>query len=213
MRLNEKQKLLAVVGVFVAVLIAVGVLNYLKFKDRSQLLAEIERYQEQENQAHEKIKRIPDLLEKRARLIENIETYAEILPAESDVQQDTFVNIIDGYRKDTNIVIQRAEYVRVKQEDSSKLQQSFVRHRYRFKLFGTVPDFLNFVNKVENHTRFLKVDAIKIKPLGTNDGFDDELRADDDEKELSLAENGVKEIELTVSTYTYVKGTQRKQPS
>jgi hypothetical protein len=91
----------------------------------------------------------------------------EILPKEEHVQHEAFMEIIDAYRKDTKIIIQKAEYVKKKDDEKSPKQENFIRHRYKFKLLGTVPDFIEFVNKIENHTRFLKVDTIKIRPLGT----------------------------------------------
>jgi hypothetical protein len=214
MKLNDKQKIVVAALIFLAVLGGLGALNYMKFQERSKLLAEIERYQKEEKAATEKIKQIPDLREKRAKLINIIDQYAEILPKEEHVQHDTFVNIIDGYRADTKIVIQKAEYMKPKENEKGKgvvaAQESFVRHRYKFKLLGTVPDFIDFVNKIENHTRFLKVDAINIKPVGATNETGDDLSDKSDEEELARATEPVKEIDLTVSTYTYFKGPEKK---
>jgi Tfp pilus assembly protein PilO len=211
MKLNDKQKIIITALTFLVVLGGLGALNYSKFQERGKLLAEIERFQKEEKAATEKIKQIPDLREKRSKLINIIDQYAEILPKEEHVQHDTFVNIIDGYRGETKILIQKAEYVKPKDEDKKVAQENFVRHRYRFKLLGTVPDFIEFVNKIENHTRFLKVDAIKIKPVGSaDDAGGDDLSDKADEEELARATEPVKEIELTVSTYTYFKGPDKK---
>ena len=117
---------------------------------------------------------------------------------------------MDKYRKDTKIVIKTAEYVPVKQDPRQKDSQSFVRHRYKFKLLGTVPDILDFVTKIENHKRFLKIDAINLRPFGvTGDFTEGDLGDRNDEELLEKAKNELKEIDLTVSTYTYVKGTKR----
>jgi len=67
------------------------------------------------------------------------------------------------------------------------------------------------VNKIENHTRFLKVDAINIRPVGSQPTENmDDLSEKVDDEELLKASEPVKEIELTVSTYTYSKGPQNK---
>jgi Tfp pilus assembly protein PilO len=213
MKLNDNQKLALTIAAFVLLLAGLGALNYTKIKERSQLASEIERFKGQEKAATEKIKQIPELREKRSKLINIIDQYAEILPKEEHVQHDTFVNIIDGYRADTKIVIQKAEYVKPKDSEKGKVpvaQESFVRHRYKFKLLGTVPDFIDFVNKIENHTRFLKVDAINIKPVGAANETGDDLSDKSDEEELARATEPVKEIDLTVSTYTYFKGPEKK---
>ena len=198
------------VVIFTVIVGGIGVLNYLKFSERSDLLAQIDRYLQEEQAATAKIKQIPALQEKRSKLIKIIDQYAEILPKEEHVQHDTFVDIIDGYRKDTKIIIQKAEYVEIRDLENVSDQESFIRHRYKFTLLGTVPDFIDFVNKIENHTRFLKVDAIKIKPLGTMDQMGDHLADQADDSELAAAMEPVKEIELVISTYTYSRGHDKK---
>jgi Tfp pilus assembly protein PilO len=208
MKFNEKQKIVLVLLVFLVVIGGLMGLNYLKFRNRSELLAKIDALVAEETKANNKIKRIPELREKRANLANIIDQYAEILPKEEHTQHDAFVEIIDSYRRDTQIVIQRTEYLRPKvegEEGKKKSKENFIRHRYRFKLVGTVPDFLRFINKIENHTRFLKIDAIAIKPLGAADEmneFDDKA----DSEEIAKGRIPFKDIEVTVSTYTYSKG-------
>ena len=217
MRLNEKQKVLATAGVFVVLAAGMGGLNYLKLRDRGALLSRIDTYLEEEKKATEKMSRIPELREQRSKLINIIDQYAEILPKEEHVQLETFAEIIDGYRKDTKIVIQKAEYIRpksvnetAKKKDKVVVRENFLRHRYKFKLLGTVPDLIEFVNKIENHTRFLKVDAINIRPVGSPAEENDDMSDKGDDEELARASEPVKEIELTVSTYTYSKGQDKK---
>ena len=210
MKLNEKQKIVVTAGVFVLVLGGVGALNWMKLEERRNFRNDIARLQQEELAAREKRKRIPQLVEQRAKLVEQIERYTEILPPEEDVQHDAFVRVMDKYRQDTKILIKTAEYVPVKQDQKQKNQQSFVRHRYRFKLLGTVPDVLDFIAKIENHKRFLKVDAVNIRPFEVSGDFTEgDLGDRNDEELLGKAKKELKEIDLTVSTYTYVKGTQR----
>ncbi len=210
MRLNDRQKMIVAAGVFVVVTGGLGTLNYFKFRERSDLLAQIDRYSAEEQAATAKIKQIPELREKRAKLINIIDEYAEILPKEEHVQHEAFMEIIDGYRKDTKIIIQKAEYVKIKEDEKAPKQENFIRHRYKFKLLGTIPDFIEFVNKIENHTRFLKVDAINVKPLGAMEETGEALDDKADDAELASASEPVKEIELVVSTYTYSRGHDKK---
>jgi len=210
MKFNEKQKIFVTAVVLVGILTGVGALNWTKLQERSSLCAEIEKSRLEELDAREKRKRIPGLVEERAKLNEQIDSYIQILPPEEDVQHDAFVRVMDQYRKDTKIQIKTAEYVPVKQDPRQKDSQSFVRHRYRFKLQGTVPDILQFIAKVENHKRFLKIDAINLRPSGVTGNFTEgDLGDRNDEEILENAKNELKEIDLTVSTYTYVKGTKR----
>lgn len=213
MRLNEKQKIVGACLVFGVLSVGLVTVNVLKFRHSSELQAKIQGLKDEEQKANDKIKRIPELRQRRVDLANSIDIYADILPKEEHTQHDAFVEIIDSYRKDTQIVIQKTEYVKPKsekEEGKRRLKDNFLRHRYRFKLVGTVPDFLRFINKIENHTRFLKIDAISIRPLGsaeeTNETDD---KADSDE--IAKARIPFKDIELTVSTYTYSKmGGEKK---
>jgi hypothetical protein len=212
---SEKQKVIIALAVFGLVLGGLLVMNVLKFNHRSELLARIDALRGEEEKATAKIKRIPELREKRANLATIINQYAEILPKEEHTQHDAFVEIIDSYRKDTQIVIQRTEYLKPKTEaDDGKTKrpkENFMRHRYRFKLVGTVPDFLRFINKIENHIRFLKIDAISIKPLGASEESSSDIDERSDTEEIAKARIPFKDIEVTVSTYTYSKGEGEKK--
>jgi len=217
MRLSEKQKIILAFVVFGLLIGGLAAMNIMKFRHRSELLAKIDGLKAEEEKANEKIKQIPDLREKRSNLANIIDQYAEILPREEHTQHDAFVDIIDGYRRDTQIVIQRTEYLKPKadpkdkdKEGSKKQKENFLRHRYKFKLVGTVPDFLRFINKIENHTRFLKIDSISIKPLGTPEEMS-ELDDKSDADEIAKARVPYKDIELTVSTYTYSKNEGEKK--
>jgi hypothetical protein len=214
--MNDKQKVIGGFAILGLAVIGCGVLHFQKLGERSEMKEQIARHTKQVREAQEKIKRIPGLRAEREKLVSVIDEYSQILPKEEHVQHDAFVDIIDSYRRDTEIIIQKAEYVPIKEARATRRrgqpvaveEKDFFRHRYKFKLLGTVPELIEFVNKIENHTRFLKIDALKIKPLGAAEdtGTSDEKQ---DEEELAQAAEAVKEIELTISTYTYYKGPQQ----
>ena len=205
MKVKDKQRVIMTAVAFFVVSCGIGALNFFKFKERSKIRGEIARLDQEEQLAEEKIKKIPELLDKRSDLVATINRYVEILPPEEEVQHIKFVNIIDKYRQETAMIIQKAEYVPIKIDGATKASQRFIRHRYRFKLIGTFSDFLEFVNRIENHTRFLKVDSFTIKPFGSLGGFGG-ASARAGEAELMRAANSKKDIDLTVSTYTYYEG-------
>lgn len=206
MKPKDKQKVAIAAVAFLVLLVGLAALNFTKFKQRRQLMSEIDRLGQQAFAAENKIKTIPELLDRRAELIATIDRYAEILPPEDEVHHLRFAETIDRYRQDTSIVVTKAEYVPIKEDEKKKTKQRFKRHRWRFKLEGTVPDFVDFMNRIENHPRFLKVDSFAIKPLGSQGAFGGDLSPTEDAAELEKAKNPKKAIELTVSTYTYYKG-------
>lgn len=205
MKLNEKQRMAVVMLVLGLAVIGLGTLIFFKLQERRVLNKKMDEAVKRERMASEKIKRIPKLREERDTLASRIDEYAAILPKDAHVEHDAFVDTIDGYRQDTNIVIRKAEYIkpRSRKKKGSK-PEKFIRHRYKFALLGTVPHLISFINKIENHTRFLKVDAFDIRPVGgTSGGGAPEL-------ELDAADDPLKEIQLTITTYTYFRGSDRK---
>ena len=204
MKLNEKQRMAVVMMVLGLAVIGLGTLIFFKLQERRALNKKMEEYLSRERDAKEKIKRIPKLREERNTLASRIDEYAAILPKDAHVEHDAFVDTIDSFRQDTNIVISKAEYIKPKAgKGDKKKREKFIRHRYRFQLLGTVPHLIAFMNKIENHTRFLKVDAFDIRPSGGGGRGAPEL-------ELDAADDPLKEIQLTVTTYTYFRGADEK---
>ena len=213
--LNQKQRLAALGGVCLVFCAGLGFLIYSKLGERSGVLLALTACEAEESSLRDKIGRISGLQEQRTRLIQTTDSYAEILPAEEHVQHDAFVKVMDEYRRNTQLLIKSAEYLppadSVAAADGEANVRNFVRHRYRFQLLGTVPDLLQFMSRIENHKRFLKIDAVSLNPLGAKGEFPEgDLRERNDSELLGLARNSVKEIDLTVSTYTYLKEAESK---
>lgn len=212
--LNQKQKVALLGGACFLFCAVMGFLVYSQMSERTAVLADLGSCDGEENSLREKIATIPTLLEQRTRLIESTDRYTEILPAEEHVQHDAFVRVMDEYRRNTDLLIKSAEYLSPGKPEADRIEGSvknFVRHRYRFRIVGSVADLLQFMSRIENHKRFLKIDAVSLKPLGSRGDFPEgDLREREDSELLEMARNSVKEIDLTVSTYTYFKGTEQK---
>ena len=204
MKLNETQKIIVTAFVVVAIVGSLGALNYIKYTERSELLAQLDNLKKEEDEAKGRIAQIPELRKNRADLANIIDEYANILPQEEHVQHEAFAEIIDNYRRETLVVIQDVEYLQSQDSEEESIESNFLRHRYRISLIGAFPDFLRFINKIENHTRFLKIDEFNIKPLGAPP----ESRGLSEKNEAALLDRAkvpFKEIEVIVSTYTYKK--------
>ncbi len=208
MRINEKQKIIAAVLVFTLFTAVMAALNYFRFEERGTLLAKIDSLQKEEKKANEMIRQIPELRQRRKDLAQIIDQYVSILPPEQHIEHEAFANIIDGYSQETLVVIQKVEYLNVDVAKGKKKKKrtgtdNFVRHRYRLKLIGEYRNFLRFINKIENHQRFLKIDEILIQPLGSNKDISKVSK--DEASTLRMATVQYKNIELVLSTYTYKK--------
>lgn len=201
MKLNEKQKIIVATLVFVVLVGSLIASNVMKFNERKELMARHDNLVAEEKKANDRIAQIPELRKKRANLANIIDQYASILPEEKHIEHDAFADIIDRFSQETQVVIQKVDYLQSNQEEENP-DENFIRHRYRLTLVGTFPNFLRFANRIENHERFLKLDDISIKPLGA--GTRNVSNTSKNETELlDMASVPFKDIEVTLSTYTY----------
>jgi hypothetical protein len=69
-------------------------------------------------------------------------------------------------------------------------KEAFTRHKYRFEMTGEFSQLHRFINSVENHPRFLRVDGIQLFPLG-------------DREDLISASEPTKLLIVEISTYVY----------
>ncbi|MGE3165830.1 MAG: type 4a pilus biogenesis protein PilO [Planctomycetota bacterium] len=203
MRLTEKQQFVVVIVVFAVAILGEGLFAYSCLRKRTELKETRIKLDQEEAEAQAKIAMIPKLRKESEELAQIIEDYAEILPTEAEVSLDAFLEDIEQFIQDTSLVIVNGapvekKFVAKKKGAPEAARVNFEQHKYRFQLEGTYLDFVRFVNRVENHTRFLEIVEMKIAPTGkTGRGEGGE--------EIRLAENSRKTIELVISTYTYAR--------
>lgn len=206
MRLNEKQQFVMLVVVFAVAVLGEGLFAYSCLTKRSDLRSDLEKLEKEERDAKEKISQIPRLKKEAKELAQIIEDYAVILPTRAEVSLDAFLEDIEDFMRDTSLVMitgapvekRRVTKKKPKKGQAAPEVDNFDQHKYRFQLEGTYLDFVKFINRVENHTRFLEILQLKISPSGgeTKSGGSEEIR---------LAENPRKSIEVVISTYTYTR--------
>ena len=198
---SEKQQLLILIGVFAALMLCESVFAYFCVSESSQIQQALDKLASEEQDAQKKIKRIPGLTKESRELAQVIGEYAQILPREEEVRFDAFLEDIDRFTRDSEIELRLAEPVKIKQtakkkSEKAKGRNTFIRHTYRFELEGTYLQLLKFINKIENHPRFLRVDEVHIDSLSETGSK---------QSEAERAENPEKAIQLVISTYTYSK--------
>ncbi len=199
MKLNEKQKLIALIAGFALLLVGECGFAYYCFAERGKHNATLDRLAQEEQDAERKIQEIPKLAKKSAELAAIIEEYAQILPRDSEVRYERFLEEIDEFARDAEIKIISAKDEKPVEQKANKktktveVEKTFVRHTYRFELEGSFLGFLRFINRIENYPRFLRIDVINISGRAGKGKV----------SEAEQAENPVKSIELVISTYTY----------
>ena len=216
--MSDKQRLVIVGGVILGLVGGLGTLTWFQYRKNSAYSEQIAVKQQEAGEAKQKIARIPALRQQAQELSEQVDRYASILPKEREVVHDAFVETIARFARDLKIEILRADPVdrpdkapapaaAGTQGSPGPVKQAFSEHSYRFELVGDFPNFLRFVNKIENWDRFLAVEEIEIRPFAAGS----EARGGQD-KEIEAAKRSEKNIELVVTTYTHTPRAQSGKP-
>ncbi|MGB1661566.1 MAG: hypothetical protein ACPHP7_07365 [Planctomycetota bacterium] len=200
MNMDEKKQLIvlaAICGVFFCIEMVVG---WNLSSKNSETRSTLEQLEAREASALLKKDRIPDLVSELQELEGIVEEYTEILPREDEVLRDAFVDTITQLCKESGLVVIGAEPVAVEGvaspqrgravPASGNATRQFQRHKYRFEMLGEFSQFHRFVNLVENHTRFLRVDSFDLFPIDRSD-------------DLSAASHPKKNFTIEISTYVY----------
>jgi Tfp pilus assembly protein PilO len=163
----------------------------------SQVLSDLDS---REASAQEKIARIPQMKDKARSLSRIVSEYTAILPEKDEVRRDAFVDTITALCRDSGLTILVAEPLQVlkkgtavrgrKKAEVVAEKDPFTRHKYRFEMSGEFAQLHRFINSVENHPRFLRVDGIELFPSGDDNG-------------LVSASEPIKRLAVVISTYVY----------
>ncbi len=210
MGLSERQQLIALIAAFAVVLVAEGVYGYFSFNKHSELKGTLAKLNQEKAAAEQKLGQVESMRREAKELQTIIEEYVTILPSEEEARTDMFVVDIDNFARRAGLKVLEGRSENKKQKRQARRnkkavsqKKNFVQHRYRFRLEGSLLNFMKFTNMVENHSRFLRIDDFELRAMG----------ADEQERgveELAMSENPVKEVEILISTYTYSEGEEAK---
>ncbi len=210
MKLTEKQQLVAILAVGGVLVLSELGFAWVSFSDRGEIRTELSALESRQATADGKLAQIPQLRRRASELSEIVDQYTEILPRDDEISPDAFLDDISSLCKEVGLEIIEAQPMEVKQESkagarrrpvpggqqkAAEVPKTFVRHKYRFDMEGEFQALHRFVNGVENHTRFLQIDNLGVRPIGGQKG----ARQDD----LDLARNPRKALTVEISTYTY----------
>jgi Tfp pilus assembly protein PilO len=174
--------IIALFGVALAAIASVSVLRWGKNSKISDQIAQVKK---EIDKLTKRVDSISDLEAKKRTAIEALDDMTKILPNKSDLQHDAFLQLLQKMAADSQVEVKNLS-VEAEKETSEK---RFARFRYKVLIEGTYPQFVNFLHRIETHKRFFKIDSFKManKQIGPN----------------SWPESFRKEIDLTISTYTY----------
>jgi len=202
MNFDEKKQLLIVTALCGLVFCGEFAIGWGLSRENSEIRENLFNLEARQASAQEKIERIPEMQEKAHTLSQIVREYTAILPEKDEVLRDSFVDTITGLSRDAGLVIQGAEPIqidnkpvrssrrRAKTAPVPSVKEDFSRHKYRFELLGEFSQLHRFINSVENHPRFLRVDGIELLPSGEG-------------SELVSASHPIKKLVVEISTYVY----------
>lgn len=181
---NNKKSSIIILVVFIVILCGLVALIYNTWKNNGKLNQELQAINQEIAKQQTRIKIIPELKQKRNERIEAINELTKILPTETEASHSEFVTLINEFEKQSGVVIDAL------QPPKESTDQDIKRYRYQISLKGTFQSFLEFLNLIERHKRFLKVDSFSIVNQKTSE-----------KTALKIAPE--KNIALELTTYTY----------
>jgi Tfp pilus assembly protein PilO len=184
-KLSEKKMAVIIIALFGVALAAIASVSVLRWGKNSKIEDQKNHEVEEIQNLQEKVKRIPDLEAKKRAAIEALDDMTKILPDKSDLQHDAFLRLLQVMATESRVEVKTLNVEAEKETPEKK----FARFRYKILVEGTYPQFVNFLHMIETHKQFLKIDSFRIgnKQIGAN----------------GWPESAKKEIDLTISTYTY----------
>jgi Tfp pilus assembly protein PilO len=189
---EENQKLLLSVVVVLVVLVAIGGGLYLEWKRLSAASADLEAKKQDGAALHQRIdKDIPRLKGELASKTEKVAEYEKSLPSAKEIE--AMDETLNNYKVQAGVKLVERRPV---QESgggaaAAKAQQPlYYPYSYRLTLSADFFSWGKFVNLLENHERFIRVDEFDTKP--------------------SSKEPGILDITMKISTFSYAKVEQPK---
>jgi len=165
--LEEKQKLILSVVVVLVLLVGFGGGIYLKLKERAPLVAEMDRLEASIRLYDQKIAQIGTLTEKIAALQEEVARYEVIMPDSEEL--DKMADTVDEFRKKSGVEIKDFRKVISPVVAREQAGKAYEQVTYNMKLTGDFFQFVTFINLLENHERFIRVDSFRVSPSRAED--------------------------------------------
>ena len=183
--MEEQQKLILSIAVVLVVLAALAGALYWEWKKLSAAQADLAAKEQEAQQLHQRIQNdIPrlkkELAEKQARVAE----YEKTLPSAKEVE--SMDETLNAYKLQAGVQLLERRPVRETGRRQVPGQvQLYYKYSYRLTMTADFFAWVKFVNLLENHERFIRVDEFDVK-------VEDE-------------ESGLLNITMKISTFSYAK--------
>lgn len=182
---GDKKLVIILIVLFVVAFAVIAALCYHRWNANAKLQEEIESIKLRITKQEKRKARIKVLQEKKSRIVEAINQLTRILPTETQASHQQFLKLLRGFEKDSKIVVRTL----LPPKEETNLELRIKRYKYNILLVGEFPQFVQFLNLIERHERFFKVDSFELA--------NERLGAD------YWPADAEKKIKLQITTYTY----------
>lgn len=189
--MSEKKVWIGIVAGSVLAAAGIGSLIYFQEGDIESARQDIENVKTRINTSRSTIKGTPDLEHEVIVLREISETINQILPTTEDL-----TNLIDDfYQYATDSSVRSTSFKRKPDRSNGRgAAKAFEKVGYTLTLEGGIFEFLDFLNRIETHSRFMGVPSFKVSSVTR--------------QQLEREGEALHKIQVDVETYTYTtKGT------
>lgn len=231
--MTPKGRLITFGAVSLALAIGAGTLIYMQREEIDKNRVESTRLEGEIAKARSLLKQTPDLVKEVIIQRETDDVIREILSDEEDV--NTFVRTLNGFGEGAGIAITSIKQQR--SSNSGRNKEDFERVAYTLSFDATAWEMLDFLDRVETHSRFISVTAFKLSGARRNSFKDGEIprhriqmdletyvyepkaggkevRIDgyDHKRELLIAEIQRRADDLQIPSYSYSGARGRRDP-
>jgi len=159
-RPDERAALLITVVVVITAVIGISVGLFFSYRELEKVRQANADLEKRISEAENKKSRIPALEEEISVMLADLVLYEEILPDEKEIEN--IMDLLNDFKKEAKVEIisltpQRARGVTLAG------QQNYERYTYTIKLQGTYFTVMRFINLLETHNRFIRIDKFDIK--------------------------------------------------
>ncbi len=181
---GDKKLMVVLIILFVVAFGVIVALCYYRWNDNKKLEQEVDSIQARIGKMELIKAEISDLRQERRRSIEAINDLTKILPTEAETSHSDLLELLRQFATASGVSVTSL----LRPTEVPEPGMPIMRYKYEIMVEGTFPQFVRFLNHIERHERFLKVDSFEVANLGTGPIW---------------PETPEKKMRLRLTTYTY----------
>ena len=182
---GDKKLVIILIILFAVAFGVIAALCYYRWDGNKKLKEQIESVKKKIEKEEKRKELIQHLQQQRLRRIEAVSQLTKILPTETEASHSVFLRLLSDFAQKAGVVVKSL----LPPAEVPDKELRIKKYTYSILVDGTFPDFVRFLNQIEGHTRFLRVDSFELANASVGAGY--------------WPETTEKKIRLQITTYTY----------